>query len=245
MTLRPGLLQVAAFAGFPPFVWRDGTRICGGDIRLLEEFAESQRLQLAIRFFGFEALWQRPGQGVADIAASGLSRLRHRSHSSVAWSTPYSEVRRTALLRREDETRFRHPADFRKSRFAVVPNSAADAHARRNLPAETQIIEVPSLEAGIQALQTGEVDALGTGSVSARYQMSRHSDLVALNLHTSKDAVEPIAFALRPNHRLQHTLNHFLRSRRNVQPPQHSRCTDPDWLSESGSSEISLTSAMP
>jgi ABC-type amino acid transport substrate-binding protein len=194
-TLSPGTLSVAAFPGFAPFAWRDGAYARGRDITFLHRFAEAHGLSLTVRFHKFDRLWELPAHQRADVAASGIS-LRCRAQAGpVTWTRPYCDVRRTLLIRAEDAERILGMSDL--GRLAVVPASAAQAHAEETLPASGALTFVSSLEHGIEDLLLGQVDALGTGSVSAEYHAARHPGLARVDVHGTRPP-EPISFAARP-----------------------------------------------
>ncbi len=100
-TLAKGILRIAAFPGFAPFSWRDGSLARGRDIVFLRRFARLHGLEPVVMFHGFDRLWELPGQGVADVAASGIS-MRPACDGAIFWTRPYSEVRRTLLVRAGD-----------------------------------------------------------------------------------------------------------------------------------------------
>jgi ABC-type amino acid transport substrate-binding protein len=191
-TLHRGFLRVAAFAGFAPFAWRSGGRAQGRDIDFLRSFAAAHGLKLVVDFHDFARLWELPANGEADIAASGISL---RPFIPVAWTRPYSEVRRTLLIRAEEAESLRGMHDL--GRLAVVPHSAAHFHAEENLPAGASLSFTPTLERGIKDLLLGQIDALGTGSVSADHHAAKNPGLARVDVHGGRRP-EWIAFATRP-----------------------------------------------
>lgn len=191
-TLAEGTLRVAAFRGFAPFAWHDGTAARGRDIAFLHHFAKAHGLELVVDFHAFERLWELPAQDTADIAAGGISL---RQYIPVAWTQPYSAVRRTLLIRADETEKIRGMADL--GRLAVVPHSAAHTHADETLPESASLSFTPTLEHGIEDLLLGQIDALGTGSVSAEYHASRHPGLARVDVHADR-APELISFATRP-----------------------------------------------
>lgn len=194
-TLIPGTLSVAAFSGFAPFAWRDGRFARGRDIKFLHRFASAHGLSLTVKFHKFERLWELPAHQHADVAASGISLRCGATGGSAAWTRPYCDVRRTLLIRTEDKEKIRGMKDL--GRLAVVPHSAAHAHAEETLPPAATLDSVSSLEHGIEDLLLGQVDALGTGSVSAEYHSARHPGLAMVDVHGDRPP-EPISFAARP-----------------------------------------------
>lgn len=192
-TLGEGILRIAAFPGFAPFSWRDGNLARGRDIVFLRRFARLHGLEPVVMFHGFDRLWELPGQGVADVAASGIS-MRPGCDGAISWSRPYSEVRRTLLVRAGDDEIIRGMQDVQ--RMSVVPHSAAHHHALQFLPKTSEIAFIPSLAAGIEDLILGNTDAVGTGSISAHFHAERHPGLAALDVHRGLPP-ELIAFASR------------------------------------------------
>jgi hypothetical protein len=194
-TLVPGTLSVAAFPGFAPFAWRDGRFARGRDIAFLHRFAASHGLSLRVHFHKFDRLWELPAHRQADVAASGISLRCSRASQDVAWTRSYCEVRRTLLIRTEDRERIRGMADLQS--LAVVPESLAQAHAKETLPAKAALTHASTLEHGIEDLLLGQVDALGTGSVSARHHAARHPGLALVDVHGDRPP-ERISFSARP-----------------------------------------------
>lgn len=192
-TLREGILRIAAFPGFAPFSWRDGSLARGRDIVFLSRFARHHRLEPVVMFHGFDRLWELPGQGVSDVAASGIS-MRPECGGAIAWSRPYSEVRRSLLVRAEDAESVRGMQDV--SRLSVVPHSAAHGHALAALPKTSDLAFIPSLAAGIEDLILGNTDAVGTGSISAHFHEAHHPGLAAIDVHEGLPP-ELISFAAR------------------------------------------------
>lgn len=210
-TLNEGTLRVAAFSGFAPFAWRDGRVARGRDIAFLNRYAAEHGLRLVVDFHDFARLWELPAQHAADIAASGIS-LRsptpYGQSADVAWTRPYGAVRRTLLIRAEDAGRRRGMDDLQ--RIAVVRHSAAQAHAEETLPRWAALTFTPTLEHGIEDLLLGQIDAVGTGSVSAEYHARRHPGLAVVDVHGNR-APEWISFAARPA--LVDSLNAFITRR--------------------------------
>lgn len=208
-TLKAGTIKVAAFEGFAPFAWREGNKACGRDIAFLQRFATARQMDLSVEFFGFDQLWELPARGKADIAASGISLSPHSRTGGTRWSAPYSRVRRTLLLRREDSPHFRRMADFTQNRIAVVARSVAHEHFLEAAPSGARLSFCETLDHGIRDLLAGRVDAVGTGDVSARHHLSLHAGLTLLDVHDARNP-EYLSFAVRPSGRLRETLDAFI-----------------------------------
>lgn len=206
-TLQAGILKVAAFEGFAPFVWKENGGAQGRDITFLRLFAAVHRLEMEVEFFPFDQLWEVPARGKADVAASGLSLSASSRPGGGRWTLPYSSVRRALLIREEDLGRIRGMNDLRRQ--AVVAGSLAHAHARKTLPASAELTFCATLESGIAALLNGRTDAVGTGDISARHHLSRHPGLAAVDVHGARKP-EQISFAARAAGLLPQMLNAFI-----------------------------------
>jgi polar amino acid transport system substrate-binding protein len=200
---------VAAFQGFAPFAWREGSEARGRDIAFLKLFAESEQLELDVEFHDFDRLWELPERGAVDIAASGISLMPDKRCTPVAWSAPYSNVRRSLLIRGEEQDRFQGMEDLAFARLAVVAASAAHGHANETLPDTGTLTFCDTLEQGIDDLLSGQVDAVGTGDVSARHHISVREGLAMVDVHCARSP-EYISFAVRPAGGLLDRLNAFI-----------------------------------
>lgn len=193
-TLRSGLLTVAAFKGFAPFSWEENGEARGRDIAFLRRFAEHHGLGFRVRFHDFDRLWEAPERGQADIAASGISLMPGKRAAQVAWSRPYSEVRRTLLTRKDDS--IRGMADLAGRSLSVVACSAAHEHAKQALPESANLRFCETLQEGIEDLLAGKTDAVGTGDISARHHLTVRDGMTAVDAHTGLPP-EYITFAVR------------------------------------------------
>ncbi len=207
-SLGPNVLRVGLFAGFAPFAWREAGRGWRGrDVTFLRRFAAREKLRLEFVESRFDRLWESPGAGAVDLAASGISR--REAVPGVAWSEPYAEVRRSLLVRRRDRARLHSLRDFGGARMAAVAGSAAATHAAEHLPASATLTPCATLEAGIEDLLAGRVDAVGTGSVSAEHHAARRDGLGIVDVHADAPR-ERIVFALPRSSPLRTRLNAFI-----------------------------------
>jgi len=220
-TLAPATLTLCVYTEFAPFVYEEAGAIVGADITLLARFAAKYNLALnIIKKAHFDQLWHTPGQGECDIAAAGIAMLPERDLGEAGcWSIPYLTVQRSLLIRRQDVAHLQTPADFAGKKIVVTPASTAhfDALARYEPLGATIIPTVPSQQAVVHQLLTGESDAFGEGDVSNRYLMDHTLDaqgqpLLALtDLHPMAQP-EELRFAVRAHDlRLVARLNQFIR----------------------------------
>ncbi|MFZ4717493.1 MAG: substrate-binding periplasmic protein [Chthoniobacterales bacterium] len=198
---------MGVFNGFPPFVWGNHD-VTGDDISLLSKFASEHALELKITIFPFMGIWNLPAENVVDVAAAGISLTPERLTSHAYWSRPYRKVSRSALVLKEaSHTGYQ---DFK--RFSVVGESVAHSHAIKHLSRTATLHFAPSIEEGVESLLRGETDAVGTGSVSAKYQALGEDRLKVIDLQRDEDAPELISFSLRREKSLLNSMNDFIAS---------------------------------
>ena len=117
------------------------------------------------------------------------------------------EVRRSGLIIKQNKPYINGYNDIRK--IGVVAESAAHDHAKKHLN-RGLIIEVDSLDKGINYLLDGHIEALGTGSVSANHLKKKWEILDVIDLHQPTDFIEEISFSVADNPLLLHKLNQFI-----------------------------------
>lgn len=200
------------FSGFAPFAYRHKGELVGSEVDLLRTFADLEGWTLRLTVQPFEGLWDRVGDDEFDLAAAGLSKLAARD---AIWSEPHAEVRRSLLIPDTHKSLLRDYAAMR--RVAVVPGSAAHAHALKHHPSRGGILTVPTLREGIELLESGAVDAVGTGSVSASHHVRTRPGLASVDVHRPNERVEEIAFAVRNSPLLLHKINQFILERKTPQ----------------------------
>ena len=56
---RSSTLTVAAYTAFAPVTWNDAGAARGKDIEFLRAFARRHSLELEVKFFDFDRIWER------------------------------------------------------------------------------------------------------------------------------------------------------------------------------------------
>lgn len=204
LTHRKGILNIALFDGFAPFVYREYGQIKGKDLEILSKFAQKEDLNITYQFYPFEGIWKLPIEEDYDIACGGISKFWSRG---AIWSESYMEVRRSGLIVNQNKPYIKDYNDIRK--IGVVTGSAAHKHAEKYLQRGI-VIELDSLDKGINYLLDGHIEVLGTGSVSANHLKKKWEILDIIDLHQPTDFVEEISFSVADNPLLLHKINHLI-----------------------------------
>jgi ABC-type amino acid transport substrate-binding protein len=189
--------------------WSDNGRPAGRDIAFLQLFAEQHGLQLSVRFFPFDGLWERPGRGECDLAAAGLAPMPSRVYAGVIWSRPYFAVQR-ALLVRAEQPQICTIADLAGRTIAVTRGSTAEDDVLARKPASARVVSTVDQRQSLDELAAGVLDAYATGDAGAYYLAERSSGrFVVADVHPFR-LPERFAFPLRAASGLEMALNAFI-----------------------------------
>ncbi|MDB6152426.1 MAG: hypothetical protein JWL90_879 [Chthoniobacteraceae bacterium] len=224
-TLAPGILTVGAYAAFAPVTWNEGGTARGKDIEFLRGFARMHGLDIKVRFFEFDRIWERPGRGEIDIAAAGIAPWDARRTPGVIWSTPYHTVQRSLVVRAADEPVLRTMADFGGRTISVTRGSTADLDTRRRKPATAKVVFFERQEDAIHDLLACRIDAFGTGDICSHHVAAQNVGLAVTDIHEMKDP-EHFAFALPESSELAASLDGFIRQNAALYPTVSPTC---DW----------------
>ncbi len=234
------------YPGFAPFSSKDAAgQFVGWDIDYLGAFAAGLGLRLQpVETAEYSRIWDKPAQGVCDVAASGISDTPDRRASSsapeVAWSRHYYSVLRAFLVRAADAQQLTKIEDLRNRTVIVTADSTADHDVRNRLSragitTTTVLVTTDEGQAARQvrdASDGGEPFAYGGGLGSVRYLADRLGGLAVAWPHCNlladgSEVNEPFSFVVRAaDTGLPEALNGFISSRRSLYPGDSS--TDPN-----------------
>jgi two-component system, NarL family, sensor histidine kinase EvgS len=152
-------VRVGVLSAFPPFqVWPANAAEPGGaDMELLSQVLPRLGLQVQrVRFERHDELEAALRERKIDLAmAVGRSPEREEF---MAFSAPYAEVEQ-ALLTRRDQTSATVAPDLAGRRVGTIRGYVSEGLLKREFP-QTQRQSFDSIEAAIEALQRGEIDAV-------------------------------------------------------------------------------------
>lgn len=137
-TLEPGVLKVCMYPGFAPFNSKDEQgQWVGWDVSFIEDFAKREKLAFQpVEVADFNGIWNLPGEGKCDIAASGISDTEDRrkeTGDAGTWSQRYYRVVRSFAVRAADEGKLNSIEDLRDKTVIVTGGSTADYDLRNRL----------------------------------------------------------------------------------------------------------------
>jgi ABC-type amino acid transport substrate-binding protein len=211
--VQPDVITIGTYAAFAPVCWRDQGNASGKDIDFLRAFAALWGLDLDVRFFEFDNIWERPGQGEIDIAAAGIAPLPHRQTPGVLWTKPYYTVQRSLVIRAAERDVLQVMEDFGDRTIAVTQGSTADHDTCERKPASARIVYYNDQIRAIEDVLNGKIDAFGEGDVCGHYMASLHpGELAVVDIHQMR-VPETFSFAVREASNLLEPLNAFISQR--------------------------------
>jgi ABC-type amino acid transport substrate-binding protein len=207
--LQPGRLVVGAYAAFAPISWSDDGQPAGRDIAFLRAFAEQHGLELVVRFFPFDGLWERPGRDECDVAAAGLAPMPSRFYPGVVWSHAYFAVQR-ALLVRAEQPQVHTIADLAGQTIAITRGSTAEDDVLARKPSSARVVYTADQRQSLEELAAGTIDAYATGDAGAYYLAERSGGrFVVADVHPYR-LPERFAFPLRAASGIEAAINTFI-----------------------------------
>jgi len=228
-TLFPGVLTIGAYTSFAPVVWAENGTARGKDIHFLRAFAQAEGLDVDVRFFEFDRIWERPLQKQVDIAAGGIAPSPRRRASGLAWTSPYHTVQRSLVVRKEDSAQLQTMADFGGRVIAVTRGSTADLDAQRRKPDTAQIVYFDRQENAVEDLFAGRIDAFGTGDICSYHVVAQHANRLAVSDVHETDTPEHFAFAMEETSDLLAPLNTFIQKNSERYPTVPPTCEWSDY----------------
>jgi ABC-type amino acid transport substrate-binding protein len=188
---------------------RSDEKYHGLEVSILEDFAKLHDLNIEFIPYEFDGIWRRVATGEVDVVAAGLYS-EDRESPGVHWTLPHLLVNRSLIVRPEDWLSNPKRLYGNVRRLGVVKGSSAHVHTLRNY--EGYLEYIPSIQEGAYLVLTGELDAVGTGSITADYTASFMRRLSPttnfLRVVRISDVDEPISFAATES--LKAHLDHFL-----------------------------------
>lgn len=209
--ISSGVLKVAMSVDQPPFNMRARDKsVIGFDVDLARALADAMKVRLEIVELPFPDLLPTLLDDRVDMVISGLTITPERT-TKVSFVGPYTlsgkSILTTARIKgvAKDGSQFDDP----EIRLVALEGSTSESFVRRQLP-RASLNTIRNYNEGIQALLTGEVDALVADMPILRLSMLRYPD-AGLGMIEPPLSIEPIGIALsRSDSRFQNLVGNYL-----------------------------------
>lgn len=98
-TGKNGILKMGTNAAFPPFEYKEGSKVVGFDISLCTYIANNLDKTLEVKDMSFDSLIAALQSGSIDLIAAGMTVTEERK-KSVDFSEPYFESNQVIIIRK-------------------------------------------------------------------------------------------------------------------------------------------------
>ncbi len=191
-------LRVGVTVEFEPMTFEVSGELQGIEIDLARRVAAEIGRDVEFRVYPFPRLIDALTSRDIDIVMAGMSITAARA-TRVRFTDPYMEIGQMAIVRVADADRLAAPNALSRSgiRIGAHLGSTGEVYVVEQLP-EANLIAYPSVEAGLQALREGNLDAFIHDSITS-WQLSRsfvNDNLLSLNRFLTR---EELAWAIHPD----------------------------------------------
>ena len=189
--LDDGVLTVGSDWGLEPFEFTNDGKLTGFDIELIDEVAKRLGLETKHREVAYEALFDEVTGGGIDVAISAIP-INGPGGDEVAFSEPYFAV--THAVTATSDSGIGDSGDLATRTVAVEGGTDSATAARQQLP-DAQLVEFPTAEAALVAVETGQADAAVTDLSAAAARVEDSGGAIAVVAPIDTD--DRFAIALR------------------------------------------------
>lgn len=186
-----GPLRVGTTGDYRPFsIVSDTGEFVGTDIELARAYAKDQGREVIFVKTSWPTLMADLDSGAFDIALSGITVTAERA-ASARFSEPYARGTKVAMVRCNEQERFKTLEDFANASLLVNPGGTNERFARRMFPKATFVVE-PNNRRIPYRLRGGDSEAFFTDSMEAKVYTEEMPEL-CIALADAK--LEPFAIA--------------------------------------------------
>jgi polar amino acid transport system substrate-binding protein len=194
-TVKAGRLTVGSDIPFPPFEFREGGRLTGFDVELVEELAGRLELEVEWVDTSFETIFTQLAAGRFDIVASATTITAERERQ-VDFTEPYYSAQQALTVNVKETPDIEAVTDLgRDVVVAVQRGTTGETWARENVPEGVKVRSFPDAPDTYTALEAGNVTAVLFDEPSAIAEARKRP---ALKVVATFDTGERYGFAIDP-----------------------------------------------
>ena len=157
--VSPGALTVCSDIPYEPFEYEENGEYVGFDMDLMKEIAAGLDLELSVQDVGFDGLQSGAvlAAGQCDVGASAMTITPDREEN-LTFADPYYDSLQSLLVPADSDVATLE--DLAGKSVGVQQGTTGEQYARDNVPADTEVVAVPSDAELYAALQAGNVAAI-------------------------------------------------------------------------------------
>ncbi len=151
-------LRVGIAANYPPLAFKEDGKLTGAEVDLAHMLARELDVKVELVETPWKSLIPDLAAGKIDVIMSGLSITPERQ-KLVSFADSYGTISQMALLRAADYDRLRDEGarNSPATRIGAVGGTTGEQYVRSHDPL-AQIKTFPSVDDGVEALRSGQID---------------------------------------------------------------------------------------
>ncbi len=162
-------------ATFPPYEFREGGRIVGIDVDLMQAVAQEIGKELVVEDMSFDSVISAVVTGKADVAASGITVTEDRKRQ-VNFSIPYVEARQVIIVPKDSG--IKDAEGLKGRRIGVQHGTTGDTYVTKHIQEPERF---PNGALAVAALDAGKLDAVVLDGEPSRIHVSMRRNLKILD----------------------------------------------------------------
>jgi polar amino acid transport system substrate-binding protein len=179
-TVQEGTLTVGSDIPFPPFEFREGNRLTGFDVEIVEEIG--RRLNLKVKWVdtAFDTIFTQLAAGRFDMVASATTITPERERQ-VKFTEPYYAAQQALTINRRRSPNVRTVQDLKAGDVvAVQKGTTGEVWVRDNVPEGVNVRSFPEGPDTYTALEAGSVEGVVFDEPSAVDEAKKRKSLAVV-----------------------------------------------------------------
>ena len=172
---RSNKIVMVTEATFPPYEFREGGRIVGIDVDLMQAVAQEIGKELVVEDMSFDSVISAVVTGKADVAASGITVTEDRKRQ-VNFSLPYVEAKQVIIV--PENSAVKEAKDLKGKRIGEQHGTTGDTYVTKHIQEPERF---PNGALAVAALEAGKLDAVVLDGEPSKVHVSMRRNLKILD----------------------------------------------------------------
>lgn len=172
---RSNKIVTVTEATFPPYEFREGGRIVGIDVDLMQAVAQEIGKELVVEDMSFDSVISAVVTGKADVAASGITVTEDRKRQ-VNFSLPYVEAKQVIIV--PENSAVKEAKDLKDKLIGVQHGTTGDTYVTKHIQEPERF---PNGALAVAALEAGKLDAVVLDGEPSKVHVSMRRNLKILD----------------------------------------------------------------
>ena len=178
---RSNKIVMVTEATFPPYEFREGGRIVGIDVDLMQAVAQEIGKELVVEDMSFDSVISAVVTGKADVAASGITvtedRKRQGLHLMLSIQHNLTLAKQVIIV--PENSAVKEAKDLKGKRIGVQHGTTGDTYVTKHIQEPERF---PNGALAVAALEAGKLDAVVLDGEPSKVHVSMRRNLKILDM---------------------------------------------------------------